>query len=43
MLDAGHTQGPWIGAAFAFVVASALAMLIARSVNARTSAPAVVN
>ncbi|MDX3894810.1 MFS transporter [Pusillimonas sp.] len=37
MLDAGHTQGPWIGAAIAFVAASGLAMMVARSVNARTS------
>lgn len=37
MLDAGQTQGPWIGAALAFVVASGLALMIARSVNARTN------
>ncbi|NYT70510.1 MFS transporter [Pusillimonas noertemannii] len=41
MLDAGHTQGPWIGAAIAFVAASGLAMMVARSVNARTSPQAV--
>src|SRR5690606_17634036 len=41
MLDAGHTQGPWIGAAVAFVAASGLAMMVARSVNARTSAQTV--
>lgn len=37
MLDAGYRQGPWIGAAIAFMVASGLAMLVARSVNARRS------
>ena len=41
MLDAGHTQGPWIGAAVAFVAASVLAMMVARSVNARTSTQTV--
>src|SRR3546814_5662581 len=28
MLDAGHTQGPWIGAAVAFVAASGLAGMV---------------
>ncbi|HUH87351.1 MAG TPA: MFS transporter [Pusillimonas sp.] len=37
MLDAGYIQGPWIGAAVAFVAASALALMVARSVNARTA------
>ncbi|TFL13564.1 MFS transporter [Pusillimonas caeni] len=41
MLDAGHTQGPWIGAAVAFVAASGLAMMVARSVNARTGVQTV--
>lgn len=36
MLDAGHTQGPWVGAAVAFVVASGLAVMVARSVSTRT-------
>lgn len=38
MLDAGHTQGPWIGAAVAFAVASWLAIMVARSVETRTRA-----
>lgn len=37
MLDAGHTQGPWIGAAVAFAVASWLAVMVARSVTRRTA------
>lgn len=41
MLDAGQTQGPWIGAAVAFVAASALALMVARSVNARTGSQAM--
>lgn len=40
MLDAGRAQGPWIGAALAFAAASVLALMVARSVNARTAAPA---
>lgn len=41
MLDAGHTQGPWIGAAVAFVAASGLAVMVARSVTARNGAQVV--
>jgi len=38
LLDAGYSQGPWVGAALAFTAASVLAMLVARSVAARTAA-----
>lgn len=38
MLDAGYAQGPWIGAAVAFAVASWLAMMVAKSVNGRSGA-----
>ena len=38
MLDAGHTQGPWVGAALAFGVAAWLAFMVARSVNGRSGA-----
>ncbi|WP_397475696.1 MFS transporter, partial [Pusillimonas sp.] len=38
MLDAGHTQGPWIGAAAAFGIAAWLACMVARSVNGRSRA-----
>ena len=36
MLDAGFGQGPWFGAAIAFIVASVLAVLVARSVVSRS-------
>ncbi|CAM5345349.1 MFS transporter [Eoetvoesiella caeni] len=35
MLDAGLSQGPWVGAAVAFVVAAIAAMMVARSVANR--------
>lgn len=40
MLDAGMVQGPWVGAAAAFVVAAWLAFMVAKTVNARAAAPA---
>lgn len=35
MLDAGFSQGPWVGAAVAFVVAAVAAMMVARAVAGR--------
>ncbi len=42
MLDAGYSQGPWLGAATAFVVASGLAYMVARAVaRSARAVPAV--
>jgi predicted MFS family arabinose efflux permease len=35
MLDAGFSQGPWVGAAVAFVVAAVAAMMVAKAVAER--------
>ncbi|MFA7624023.1 MAG: MFS transporter, partial [Pusillimonas sp.] len=36
MLDAGLVRGPWVGGAIFFVVAAAAALVIGRSVAARS-------
>lgn len=37
MLDMGFSQGPWVGAAVAFVVAAVAALMVAKSVEGRPS------
>lgn len=40
MLDAGFSQGPWVGAAVAFVVAAVAAMMVAKAVAGRPAVAA---
>ncbi|HEY9281791.1 MAG TPA: MFS transporter [Eoetvoesiella sp.] len=38
LLDAGYSQGPWVGAAIGFITASVLAVFVAKSVGRRSNA-----